>query len=227
MKYAVLFGIIATCLPIFAAVHRGWLLILIWPALSISIVAVGYFRSSPQVFGKSQQGRLAPLNQILLLPFLAYSWLVWHAIRLLTREPAFTQLLDNVVIGRRLLSHELPDNIDHVINLTCEFNEPIALRERNYHSFQILDGSAPRPEQLVEWAQTASNLPARVYIHCAQGHGRTGTFAAAMLLCGDRAATVDKAIRLIQSKRPLVRLNRDQMAALLAMEGCLQKSKRH
>lgn len=208
----------------FAAIHRGWLLLLIWPALSASIVAIGYFRLSPRIFGKSQSGLLAPVNQILLLPFLAYSWLAWHVIRLFSGEAAFAQLVDNVVIGRRLLSYELPDNIDHVIDLTCEFDEPIALRTRNYHSFQILDGLAPRPEKLAEWAQTALNLPGRIYIHCAQGHGRTGMFAAAMLLYGGKVATVDEAIRFIQSKRPLVRLNRAQMTTLRATEVLAKKS---
>src|SRR6478735_4372565 len=138
MKYAILFGIIATCLTIIAAIYRGWFLLLLWPALSFSIVASGYFRFGPGIFGKSRSGQLALINQIVLFPFLAYLWLVWHAIRLFSREAAFTPLSDNVLIGRRLLSHELPENIDHVIDLTCELDEPAALRSLNYHSFQIL-----------------------------------------------------------------------------------------
>lgn len=217
MKYAILFGIIATCLTIIAAIYRGWFLLLLWPALSFGAVASGYFRFGPRIFGKSRSGQLAPTNQIFLLPFLVYSWSVWHALRLLSREAAFTQLTDNVLIGRRLLSHELPENIDHIIDLTCEFDEPAALRSLNYHSFQILDALAPTPGELNHWARTALNLPGKIYVHCAQGHGRTGMFAAAMLLQSGKSTTVDDAMRFMKSKRPLIRLNRVQIETLHAM----------
>jgi protein-tyrosine phosphatase len=216
MKYGTLFSILAVLLTIAAIIHGGWLLLLLWPALNFGTVALGYFHFGPRVYGKSQHGLLSPINQLLLLPYLVYLWSVWYAVRIVKREPAFNQLTDNIFIGRRLLSHELPDNIDHVIDLTCEFNEPKALRLLSYHSFQILDAFVPPLNQLREWADLTAGLSGNIYIHCAEGHGRTGLFAAVLLLSIGHSQTPDDALQFIKSKRPLVRLGQRQLAMLHA-----------
>jgi len=218
MKYGILFSFVAVLLATAAVIHRGWLLLLLWPAVSFGIVALGYLYFGPQVYGKSSRGLLSPINQLLLLPFLVYLWSVWYGARLVKREPAFNQLTEDIVIGRRLLSHELPDGIDHVIDLTCEFNEPRALRSSSYHSFQILDGSAPSADHLLQWAGQTARLSGNIYIHCAEGHGRTGLFAAVLLLYIGHSMTPDEALQFIRSKRPLVRLGQRQLATLHATQ---------
>lgn len=216
MKYGVLFAIVAVLLIASALTHRGWHLLLIWPAVSFGIVATGYLHFGPNVYGKSQRGVLSPICQLLLLPYLMYLWSIWYTLRLVKREPAFNQLTDNIFIGRRLLSHELPGDINHVIDLTCEFNEPRALRSTSYHLCPILDGFVPSPDQLHQWIQDVAGLSGNVYIHCAEGHGRTGLFAAALLLTIGHSRTPEDAIQFIKTKRPLVRLGRRQMAVLYA-----------
>lgn len=216
MKYGILFAIIAVLLVALGVMHGGWHYLLFWPALSFAIVAIGYFHIGPRVYGKSQRGILSPINQLLLLPYLIYLWSVWYAARLFKRESAFDQLTDNIFIGRRLLSRELPANIDYVIDLTCEFTEPKALRSISYHSFQILDGFVPSPDQLRDWAEQTAGLSGNIYIHCAEGHGRTGLFAAVLLLHIGHSQTPEEALQFIKSKRPLVGLGRRQLAALKA-----------
>ncbi len=214
MKHGVLFSLVAILLASAAIMHRGWLLLLLWPALSFAVVAAGYFHFGAGVFGKSKRGLLSPINRLLLFPYLVCLGAIWYALRIVRRESPFNELAENIVIGRRLLSHERPDKIDHVIDLTCEFNEPRKLRSGSYHSFQILDGSAPSPEQLRQWAARVADLSGRIYIHCAEGHGRTGLFAAVLLVHIGHSQTVDEALQYIQSKRPLVRLGRRQLAVL-------------
>ena len=217
MKYGILFGIVAVPLATTALLHRGWHYLLLWPALSFGIVALAYVHFGPRVFGKSPRGMLAPINQLMLLPYLVYAWSVWHALRTLKREAAFNQLTDNIFIGRRLLSHEFPDNIDHVIDLTCEFNEPEALRSSSYHSFQVLDGFITSPGQLRRWADQAAGLSGNIYIHCAEGHGRTGLFATVLLLRTGHSKTPNDALRFIRSRHPRVRLGQCQLAILHAI----------
>jgi len=217
MKYGLLFATVAVLLTASAVLQRGWQLLLLWPAISFGVVALGYLHFGPIVYGKSSRGILSPFSQLILFPYLLYLWSVWYVLRLMKREPAFHQLTDNVLIGRRLLSHELPDNIHHVIDLTCEFSEPNALRSKSYHLFQILDGFAPSPNQLREWVQEAAVLSGNVFIHCAEGHGRTGLFAAALLLSTGHSKTPADAIQFIRSKRPTVQLGHRQLAVLNAM----------
>lgn len=228
MKYGILFATVAVLLASSAVTYGGWGYILCWPALSFGIVALGYFCLGPCVYGKSQRGILSPLNQLLLFPYLLYLWFVWYAIRLVQRESAFDQLTENIFIGRRLLSHELRgnirDNIDHVIDLTCEFSEAKALRSISYHSFPILDGSAPSPDQLCQWTARAAALSGNIYIHCAEGHGRTGLFTAVLLLHTGYAQTPKEALHFIQSKRPLVCLSQRQQAVLNRIHDAAKKA---
>jgi protein-tyrosine phosphatase len=51
-------------------------------------------------------------------------------------------------------------------------------------------------------------------IHCAQGHGRTGLVASAVLLVSGKAQTAADAIAMVQSVRPGVDLNREQRFVL-------------
>lgn len=214
MKIGLFFSAIALLFAISAFTHGGWFWLLLWPAFSFAFVASGYFGLGARIYGKSAKGLLSPLNQILLAPYLVMLWSLWHLGRLLVRQPAYHQITDNIYVGRRLLGAELPDLIEHVIDLTCEFNEPQALNSLNYHSFQILDATAPSKEQLQEWVEIVAQLSGNIYIHCAAGQGRAGMFAAALALRLGLAQTPEAALAYVKAKRPLVWLTPSQKAVL-------------
>src|SRR5690606_19891135 len=111
MRYGVLLALASIVLTASAIAHGGWRLLLFWPALSLGIVAAGYLGVGPGVFGKSQNGVLSPISQLLLLPYLLAVWSLWHVLRLVRRAPAVSRLTETIWIGRRLLAHELPDDI--------------------------------------------------------------------------------------------------------------------
>ncbi len=215
MKYGIIFALVALFLVTVAGINRGGFLMLLWPSLSFATVALAYFYLGARVYGKSSRGLLSPINVLLLFPYLLYLWSLWYIIRLIKiikREPAYNQLTENIFIGRRLLSHELPNKIDCVIDLTCEFNEPKTLRLLSYYSFPILDGFVPSAEELRRWGKQVANMSGNIYIHCAEGRGRTGLFAAVVLFYLGRCQTVDAALDFIKSKRSLVRLGYEQLA---------------
>ncbi|QDT99392.1 dual specificity protein phosphatase family protein [Gimesia aquarii] len=214
MKYGIFFLIVAVLLAAIAVIHRGWWCLLLWPALSFGVVALGYLLLGARVFGKSESGLLSPINQLVLLPYLVYLWSIWYLLRLVRHEPPVNQLTEKLFIGRRLFSTERPDNIDYVIDLTCEFNEPNGLRSGGYFSYPILDGLVPPLEQLNQWIEQTAALDGTILIHCAEGHGRTGMFAAMLLVYLGHSQTTDAALQLIQTKRPLVRLNSQQLRML-------------
>lgn len=218
MKYGILFSTVAVLLAMAAFTQGSWFLLLLWPTMSFAIVASGYIRFGPRVYGKSRSGVLSSINTLFLLPFLLNLWAVWYAVRVFRREHAFDQLTEHIYIGRRLMGHEFPKNIDHVIDLTCEFTEPKELRSVNYVSCQILDGFVPSPPQLQSWVADAARLSGNIYIHCAEGHGRTGLFAAALLLQRGDFNTAEDALNYVKSKRPRVRLGKRQLATLASTE---------
>lgn len=214
MKYGILFSTAAVLLLASAIVNGGTYITCVWPAVSFATVAAGYFALGPCVFGKSKSGSLSAARTMLLLPYLLYMWSVWYLVRIFKRENAIDQLTDSIWIGRRLLNHEFPENIDHVVDLTCEFSEPSAMTVVDYYSFQILDGFVPQADQLREWVAATAKLDGNIFIHCAEGHGRTGLFAAALLVEVGIHQTVDEALEFVKSKRPLVRLGKKQTAVL-------------
>ncbi|MBI2450917.1 MAG: dual specificity protein phosphatase family protein [Parcubacteria group bacterium] len=52
----------------------------------------------------------------------------------------------------------------------------------------------------------------KVFVHCEKGHGRAPTLVAAHLLT--QGYTIEKAISLLQEKRPVIHLNKRQINAL-------------
>ncbi len=172
------------------------------------------------MFGKRRTGALGPLSSVALLPYVVYTWAIWHLVRLLSREPAVDRLTDDIRIGRRLLPREVPDDVAAIIDLTCELPEPAGvMRGRVYRSIPILDGTAPPVDWLATAAIDAKALPRPVLVHCAQGHGRTGMFAIAMLLVEGTASSAAEALELLCAARPRARLNAAQHRVVEALAG--------
>lgn len=119
------------------------------------------------------------------------------------------------LIGRRLLRHEYPTGIASVADLTCELAASLpAHAPVTYFGFPILDGGCPRSTELLSNVRVILGLPKPLYVHCAQGHGRTGLVAAAILLAAGTplrlTARSSKFVRPVQ----VVRINGRQRRAL-------------
>ncbi len=222
MKYAIVFWSVAGLCVMKAFGTGGWELVLYWPALSFATAGCAYAGVGPRVFGKREDGRLSPITVFLLFPYLIYTWAVWHLWRLSTREPPFHELCDSLTIGRRLLPGELPSQVTKVFDLTCEFPEPSLIRTKVlYRCLPTLDARPPAVAALRQVAEEVLNTGGGVYIHCANGHGRTGTLAGAVLLVGGKVRTSREAIDYIQRCRPKLTLNSTQRFALMELEATI------
>lgn len=209
MSYRHLLTVLGLVLVVLGLIERGGLLLAVWLGCDFLALGVAHGRGLHGVFGKRADGTLPLWSWFVFLPLLIYTTVVWHLIRLFSREPARNAVTERLVIGRRLLTFELEGEFDNYVDLTAEFSEPSAIsRSPSYLSFPILDGSAPTPEALR--AAVASLRPGRTFIHCAQGHGRTGLFALAVLLSSGVARSVEDGLRMLSAVRPAIRLSRDQ-----------------
>jgi hypothetical protein len=178
MRYALTLSLLGITLISVGALRGGCLIPALWLGFNFLVLGIAHRMRAPRVFGKHPDGSLSPWGWLLFLPLLALTIAVWHLSRLLTREAAHNSFTENLVVGRRLLPSELPREFDNYVDLTAEFAEPSAVRRRSaYVCFPILDGGAPTPEALRE--AVGRMWPGTTFIHCAQGHGRTGLFALA------------------------------------------------
>jgi protein-tyrosine phosphatase len=213
--YVFLFATYAAALLAPALLLGGWAWLLAWPALSFALVAAAYAGLGARVFGKRSDGTIAPLHRLALLPFHGLVAAVWHGLRLTRSEPAWCELVPGLRIGRRLLARELPPDTDLVVDLTAEFSEPAGVRQAAaYRSLPTLDAGLANLAEFRALAKEVAASTKNIFIHCALGHGRTGTFAAAVLILRGLAPDPAAALVLLQRVRPGIRLKPAQLRSL-------------
>jgi protein-tyrosine phosphatase len=218
MRYSATFAILAMVLLIDAAYVGGCAWLFAWPAASFLIVALAYAGAGPKLLGKRPDGTIALWALVLHLPYFTLTWGVWHFQRWLSRAAPATEVSPGVWVGRRPLPRELPNTVTLVVDLTGEFRELAGVRAgRTYICPPALDATAPRPADLRRAVAMVSKWDGPVYIHCALGHGRTGMFAAALMIFRGLVPDVRAAIELLQASRPGIRLNPAQRRCLEAL----------
>jgi hypothetical protein len=216
MSYRHQLALLGLTLNALGALKGGWLILLVWLGSNFLGLGIAHGRGGHRIFGKRPDGTLPAWSWFLFFPLLAYTTGVWHLLRLFTREPACHVITEQLVVGRRLLPSEIRGEFDNYIDLTAELPEPAAIRRGSaYRCFPILDGAAPSPESLREAVHGLR--PGRTFIHCAQGHGRTGLFALALLLESGQAKSFEEGLRMLESIRPGIRLSEKQRQCVSAL----------
>jgi protein-tyrosine phosphatase len=212
MVYALFFLLVAAQFFVEAVLLGGYFWILAWPGVSFGLVGLAYLGLGPGVFGKRASGGLARWSTLLLFPYLLLTWLTWHLVRRMSREDCFNEVAPGIFVGRRPLPGELPREVTLLVDLTAEFPEHHQVRAgREYVAAPMLDAGIASEAAFHQLVQHIAHWPGGVYIHCAQGHGRTGTVAAAVLVAKGLHATPEAAIEAMQRVRPRLKLSRSQL----------------
>jgi protein-tyrosine phosphatase len=216
MSYALVFGVLGGAL-VYLTFGLGLPGLLVgWLGLSFLVVASGYAGLGPRVFGKQPDGSLGTRGWILLLPYLALIEGLWRLQRLFSRAPMCQEVAPGLWLGRRPLAGELPPEVRLVVDLTCEF--PASRRPEGvaYISLPCLDGVSPEASAFTAAVDRMAGSAEPVYVHCALGHGRSATFAAAVLIGRGLAGSAEEAERLLARARPGVKLSPGQRRLLNA-----------
>jgi protein-tyrosine phosphatase len=209
--YSFVFALLSGYLIVVAALFGGWAWLLLWPALSCALFSSAYAGLRHRVFAKRANGKLPLWSVLPLLPILLLLWGVWHVWRLISREPPCHEVVPGLWLGRRPFEHELPPGVVLVVDLATEFPAARRIRQgREYLSLPTLDGSIPDEELFRTALERVAAADGPVYVHCAQGHGRSALLAAAVLIHRGIAADVASAVMLLRAVRPSVRLNSAQ-----------------
>lgn len=218
-------------LPVIAAVFvalaiwtRVW--ILLWPAVVLVAVAIVYLAQAPAAFGKRPGGTLAWWAWLAWAPIFGYMRLLHELARSLTDEPVGNEVAPGVWVGRRPRRHELPAGIAIVVDLCAELPAaPGVAASHRYLAIPTLDATAPSPAEIVRAVDAVLAAPGAAFIHCAFGHGRSATIAAALLVRrGD--ATLDDVERMLRAARPRIGLNAHQRRALAEAVARMQPVRR-
>jgi len=183
--------------------------LLVWCGLSLTLLVAAYLGLGPGVFGKRADGSLPWWSWAANGPMICLMWLVWSAWRL-GGGPCADEVAPGVWLGRRPMARELPPGVT-VVDLVAEMPAAWGVAAgRVYVCLPTLDSTAPTLEAL----RAVGRIEGPVYIHCAQGRGRSAVAAAALLLARGLASSPEAAVRMLRERRPGVRLNRWQMRRL-------------
>jgi protein-tyrosine phosphatase len=173
---------------------------LLWPALSLLLVAFNYAFIGANGFQAMPNGKMTTASYWLYLP---YRIVAWANSRWWTRAHTKpTPILQGVSIGRH------PSKADAiaapaVLSLCAELN----LDHSHAQRFAWLDLTIPKPAQLQQAAQALDDLimtHSEVLVSCALGYSRSVAVVATWLVRFHHASNVDQALALIIAARPWV-----------------------
>lgn len=218
MKYAFLFpalGALVLGLAYLALGSFAWLVA--WPAIALFGVGWVYLTNIPRVFGKQNDGTLAPIQHFVWAPYLLLVRAV-HAIqRKLGGEAPWHEVAPNLFVGRRPHHADLPKGCVLVVDMCAELPAATGVATAAmYRVFPTLDAMAPIVSDLSQAVDAVLAADGPVLIHCAVGRGRSATVAACVLLARKNHGTIEEAEADMRVHRAVIRLNNRQRAAARA-----------
>jgi protein-tyrosine phosphatase len=217
MRYGLLFLVLGVSLAGLGALAGGAAWALAWPALSFLVVGIAYLARRPSLLGKRPDGTLAAWSFPLLGPYLLFAWGIWSIERLVSREEAVSEIVPGIWVGRRPLAPEIPPAARRVVDLTAEFPAHREVRRHpGYLCVPVLDATAPDPGALRALLDRLRGEEG-ILFHCASGHGRSATVAAALLIERGLAEDVERAEAMLRERRPWIRLHAAQRLLVSAM----------
>lgn len=193
-----------------------WAVLVIWFGVGLLSSGFALLLDAPRLYCKRSDGTLPAAIWLHLGGWLAIyrgNWLLKQAFCLRVEDRAFDRVAPQLLIGRLLA--ELPvckgePEVDMVVDVTCEWTETEALRGvPQYVPFPVVDTTRPTVSDTLRIADTVvrhlENPGAgSVYIHCANGYGRSAVVMAAVLLARGTCDTPEEAMDLVQAARPVV-----------------------
>lgn len=172
-------------------------LLLVWPALALAIVALGYAGAGERVFQKSADGRMSLAGRWLLLPCRLGARL---NIRWWTRRLApAAEIADGVFLGRMPARGELATYAS-VVDMTAEL-PGLSVPGLAWYAFPSLD-LLPVPAARIRAAALAAEAARRhgpVLVCCALGFQRSAVVAACWLVRAGLAANAAAAVAQIKA----------------------------
>lgn len=234
MRFMLAFGIMGLVLAAVAirqagqADGAGWLIVAVeaYCAVCLLTLSVAYGLRSAGVDVEELMRRpgASVVLRIVLLPYRVLGGSALYLSRWSDREGPLNPIGTGLYIGRLPFPSERAGlraaGVDAVLNLCWEFPGLSGIdRDPRFESFwvPILDGAAPTDRQFDEAARWVAARRAEgrcVLVHCAQGHGRTATIAAAVLVRLGLAEDDEEALAIIRAARPLARPSRGQRSVL-------------
>ncbi|XP_042375972.1 uncharacterized protein YnbD-like isoform X1 [Zingiber officinale] len=165
----------------------------------------------PLILGKSSHGSFPLWSKFLFAPYLLTVRVYTVFKRMKRRESLYDEIVEGLYLGGWPTSlSRLPPGDPVVIDCTCELPRTYFVPAESYLCIPLWDSRSPDPTQIecaVRWGCQKRSEKKPVYIHCANGHGRSVCVMCALLVELGVAESWKDAEKMIREKRPLIRMN--------------------
>jgi membrane-associated phospholipid phosphatase len=169
---------------VLAIAFGSWLWLLLWPAMSLALIAIAYMRGNSTVFRKSE-GRLPISTRVVLGPYLCGAFVRLMMYR--RHRKSWVEVAPGVYCGGLLNERDALGvramGVTGVLDLTAEHAEARAFLNTEYLNVPVLDLTPPSREQLNRATSFIAEHALRggVYVHCALGISRSVAAAEAYI----------------------------------------------
>ncbi|MDM8348985.1 phosphatase PAP2/dual specificity phosphatase family protein [Pseudomonas sp. sp1636] len=210
-RLALCYGVAAALATALAVNLAGAWLWLLWPSVSLLLVALNYALFGAEGFQKDAEGRLSSAACWLFAPYLAAAWLnsrLWTG-----RHAHANEVAEGVWLGRIPTAGQA-DQFNALLDLCAEL--PATVRAKVYRALPVLDLTAPSAQTCLAAAQAIETLRQHgpLLVYCALGYSRSATAVAAWLLHSGRCQDVPGAIERLRLARPQLVLGEPHQQAL-------------
>lgn len=205
---------------ILAYEFRSWGLWLIYPAVSLFIVAHSYSFVRPHFFQKQETGKMTVAAQMLLAPYLIFAWFNSRVWTKKHPEDSFIiqHELKKIYIGR------IPTQQDHhqynaIFDCVAELPLNQATAYQQYLSLDLIPLQANQLELAVArlndlMSKLEPSSTQNILIFCALGYSRSSAVLTAWLIQQNQDANIDEMVNIIRKARPWVVLKQAQLEEL-------------
>ena len=196
-RYFALGGLIAAC-AVWVGGAGLWLL---WPTVSLVLVAANYAVLGVEGFQKDPDGRMSLAARLLLAPYLAAAFV--NSRSWTRKEPKPVAIVDGVWLGRIPLAGEAAA-FATIVDLCAELPGPVT--RATWTCIPMLDLVVPRPAELRQAAASIERgrSAGPVLVCCALGYSRSAATVATWLVTSHAARSIGEALDSIRRARPRI-----------------------
>jgi membrane-associated phospholipid phosphatase len=211
---ALAYGVAATLCGVLGCTVGGAALWLLWPAVSLALVALNYAWLGAGGFQKEADGGMSLAVRWLYAPYLAAAWL---NSRLWTRRaPQPVEIAEGVWLGR-MPDARTRDAFPALVDLCAELPSPPRAGTRVLPLLDLVPPDAADLRAAAEAIEAQRQQHGRVLVCCALGYSRSAAAVAAWLLHSGRAADVAAALATVRAAHPRVVLQAAHHSALASL----------
>lgn len=209
---ALRYGAGALALAVIGVALGGLGLLLLWPAVSLLLVALNYLVFGARGFGMDRHGRMPWVTRVLLAPYRLGATINAH---LWNRgQPLLREVVPGVAVGGL---PRLPREAGTaVVSLCAELQAPAAEHTRCLPWLDLVPAAPAALQRAADAIELAVRRGGPVRVACALGYSRSAAALACWLARSGRAIDADDALARLHRAHPRMVLGDDWRAALRA-----------